>query len=97
MGIEPTEPFSRKDPTGFEDQAEHQLGCTPVWGCGASAAWAPPSRALPAEWPGSDQGDVPNLRDRVLPRASGPALGFPSKPRSDKVARRPATKIKEPF
>ena len=26
MGIEPTEPLSRKDPTGFEDQAEHQLG-----------------------------------------------------------------------
>jgi hypothetical protein len=36
MGIEPTEPFSRKDPTGFEDQAEHQLGCTPVWGGAAS-------------------------------------------------------------
>ena len=38
MGIEPTEPFSRKDPTGFEDQAEHQLGCTPMWGWAASAA-----------------------------------------------------------
>lgn len=30
MGIEPTGPHSRRNPTGFEDQAEHQLGCTPA-------------------------------------------------------------------
>ncbi len=28
MGIEPTDPCSHSGPTGFEDQAHHQTGCT---------------------------------------------------------------------